>query len=61
MNCKIIELEKEREEVQHEIVVLQRKRAELAVQITREWQKDALFASEEQPVEDSSEENVQPG
>ncbi len=40
-NCRIIELEKERQEVQHEIGVLQRKSAEISILITREWQKDA--------------------
>ncbi len=41
-NCKIIELEKEREEVLYKIAVLQRERAELSIEITKEWQADSI-------------------
>lgn len=58
-NCRIIELEKERKEVQHDIALLQRTSAELAMQINQEWQKDAVIES--QPVEESSEGSEQPG
>lgn len=46
-NCRIIELEKEREEVQQKIGILQRENAERAILITQEWQKDAVIESQQ--------------
>jgi len=58
-NCRIIELEKEREEVLHQIAVLQRERVEISVLIIKEWQKDQLVIALRQE-SDSSEGISQP-
>ncbi len=61
-NCKIIELEKMKKDVLHEIGILQRKRSDLSIAIIEEWQfdrgKDATIES--QPESASSEGSEQP-